>query len=176
MRYLDLSLQTLISTVSIVPRWRTRERQFCTNRRCLNVRPHCLRSSSRRVHRAPAAHRWTVRWEENTSESLEQNKFLQLVTLGKLPVLHLQIDLDLVIAEDLGPGPELLHGHSEVQACRWDQPPAGVLHMQRVAGEATMWWMPTEHSKHWFPPSFSDAESRDTGISTFPLQPDSGWT
>lgn len=107
MRYLDLSLQTLIFIVSTVPRWRTRERQFCTNRSCMNVRPHCLRSSSRRVHRAPAAHRWSGRWEENTSEALEQNKFLPLVTLGKLPVLHLQVDLDLVIAEDLGPGLEL---------------------------------------------------------------------
>lgn len=154
MKYLDLSLQTLICTVSTMSRWRTREGQFCTNRRCMNVRPHCLRSSSRRVHRAPAAQRWTVRWEENTPESLEQNKFLSLVTLGKPPVLHLQMDLDLAIAEGLCPGLELQRGPSEVQDCRWDKPPTGVLQVQRVAGEATAWWMPTKHSKRWCPPSF----------------------
>ena len=84
-RYLDVSLQSLVSTVSTVSRWRTEERQFYTDRTCVNVRPHCLRRSSRRVHRPAAGQSWTVRWEENTSEPLKQNKFLSLVTLSKLP-------------------------------------------------------------------------------------------
>ena len=84
LKYLDLSLQMLVSTVSTMSRWRTEERQFYINRRCMKVRPHCLRRSSRRVHTAPAGQSWTVKWEENMSESLEQNKFLPLVTWGKL--------------------------------------------------------------------------------------------
>lgn len=76
----------------------------------MKVRPHYQRSSSSRVHAAPAGQSWTVKWEESTPESLEQNTFLPLVTSGKLP----RAPNSLGIAKDLGPGLQLLHGHSDV--------------------------------------------------------------